>query len=122
MQMVPNTLQACTLIASPGRTKAKEQAEVINRMEAVGMAEVDVVVAEARPRDRVRRETMVHVPCMPSKEFHAPMVIIAVTSKHGQLLPFRPSPRPRAAHLTLFSQALPRPMQDPVLSEQPPFR
>ena len=44
-------------------------------MEAVGLAEVDVVVVEVRPRDRVRRGTC--------EEYHAPMAIIAVSSRHG---------------------------------------
>jgi hypothetical protein len=81
--MVPNTLQACTLTASPGRTKAEEQAEVINRMEAVVKAEEDVVVDEVRTKGRGRRGTMAHVPCMPSKGYHAPTEIDAVTSGHG---------------------------------------
>ena len=83
MRMVLNTLQACTLTASPGRTKAEEQAEEINMMEAVVKAEEDVVVAEVRTTGRGRNGTMGHVPCMPSKGYHAPMEIDVVTSRHG---------------------------------------
>ena len=80
-------LQACIqtagLVKRANQEEAEEQAEVPHRMEAVVKAEEDVVVAEVRTKGRGRNGTTGHVPCMPSKGYHAPMEIDVVTSRHG---------------------------------------